>query len=383
MPSGHCSRMIALWGKEEGQFFSPSKTPDRVYCSLMRSGELRQGAVSPNGVKPQCGDISEGGGALLGQGAERQLWGATTGKSRRLHTWAGRPEKRENEARARAKVRYDEQWLCLRSSAGPAHHGKGDPHFFVPAPASHPSPSSRLEPGHGEGCAKEQHVWGFGWFGCFSLSEGLSYCYLLSGGAAWRLQWGKPRGVTTKEGGCRARGNPSKNKSHWNTPGKQPCYAHRCAPVLLYVKPSWGIVPSSLLSFFILTSHREGWYLSFTERKPAAKSKASKRHHRASGAAKNRFKRISAHASYKHQLLLPLVLYRLNKKCNVQVTVQANFVVSNAVMGSNYCFCGNKKWKWVDFNFFPVTSLWTLWVLCIMSRIFLSSLLKFSLFSKL
>lgn len=141
--------------------------------------------MSPNGVKPQCGDISEGGGALLGQGAERQLWGAATGESRRLHTWAGRPERRENEGRARAKVRYDEQWLCLRSSAGPARHGKGtDPHFFVPAPASHPSPSSRVVRGRGEGCAKEQHVCGFGWFVCFSLSEGLSYCYLLSGGAA-------------------------------------------------------------------------------------------------------------------------------------------------------------------------------------------------------
>lgn len=161
------------------------------------------------------------------------------------------------------------------------------------------------------------------------------------------------------------------------------CYAHRCAPVILYVKPSRVIVPSSLLSFFSLMSHREGWYLSFTERKPAAKSKASKRHHRASGAAKNRFKHISVRASYKHQLILLLVLYRLNKKFNVQVAVQANFVVSNVVMGSNYCFCGKKKWKWVDFNFFPVTSLWTLWVSCIIPRIFLSSLLKFSLSSKL
>lgn len=81
MPSGRWSRTIALWGKEEGQFFSPSKTPDRVYCFLTRSGELRQGAVSPNGVKPQCGDISEGGGALLGQGAERQLWGRPLGRA--------------------------------------------------------------------------------------------------------------------------------------------------------------------------------------------------------------------------------------------------------------------------------------------------------------
>lgn len=158
--------------------------------------------------------------------------GAATGKSRRLHTWAGRPERRENEGRARAKVRYDEQWLCLRSSAGPARHGKGtDPHFFVPAPASHPSPSSRVVRGRGEGCAKEQHVCGFGWFVCFSLSEGLSYCYLLSGGAAWSPQWGKPRGVTTKEGGCRARGNLSKNKSHWNTPGKQPSVTHTGVPL--------------------------------------------------------------------------------------------------------------------------------------------------------
>ena len=109
-------------------------------------------------------------------------------------------------------------------------------------------------------------------------------------------------------------------------------------------------------------------------------------HYQANGAAKNRFKHISVHASYKCQLILLLVLYRLNKKFNVHVTMQAKFVVSNVVMGSNYgvetCFCGNKEWKWVDFNCFPVTPLWTLWVLGIMPRTFLSPLLKFSLFSK-
>lgn len=52
-----------------------------------------------------------------------------------------------------------------------------------------------------------------------------------------------------------------------------------------------------------------------------------------------------------YQLIMLLVLYRLNKKFKVQVIMQAKFVVSGVVRGSNYCFCGKEEWKWVDFNF--------------------------------
>lgn len=108
-----------------------------------------------------------------------------------------------------------------------------------------------------------------------------------------------------------------------------------------------------LLSFFILTPHREGWCLSFTEGDPVTKSiQEAQGHHQSNGAAKNRFKQISMCALCKYQLILLLVLCRLNKKFNVQVTMQAKFVVSNIVTGSNYCFCGSK-----DFTFFFLLQL--------------------------
>lgn len=146
--------------------------------------------------------------------------------------------------------------------------------------APHPSPSSCMVRGDSKGCAKEQHVSGVCLFVCFSLWEGLDYCYLLSARAAWSLQWGQPRGVAMKEGWMSCKWEPFEEQvllKHSRQAAL--CYIHRCAPVILYFKSSWMIVSSSLLSFFILMPHREGWYhLSFTEKETAAKRRASKRH---------------------------------------------------------------------------------------------------------
>lgn len=190
------------------------------------------------------------------------------------------------------------------------------------------------------------------WLAFSFLWEGLVYSYPLSKGVAWDLQEVNYR--VWRWSGCPVCWNLSVHRSHWIA---DLCEMN-CPALNFFLSVHHELEYQVFLWGFSSLHHtRKDDSISVLQRGDLGQREE---HSRGIGTPltqwrrqeKSRFKDISAHASYRNELILLLALYGLNNKCNVQVTKRIHFVVCNGTVGPYSSFFGCEEWKCTNFLFF-------------------------------